>query len=762
MNSTILNVNNSLQERLTTIKDIINSFQNNSTVINKYVNATVNTIKGITIKINTNITLQNATVSTIEAIDSTNFTLLNSTVKNNYVKLLSSLNFTNSIVNSSRVSIISYDSVINSTVHYISTNVTLFQNYVKDYINNTVTNIKLEENFMNTTLNYVNTNVTLTQAYLKSTINTSINNITVFDTFLNSTVNRLNNNVTLDEIFVNDTVKKVENNVTLLNNYVKTTINSTINNIKLSNTIINSTIHDVSNNITVFNDYVHATINTTINNIKLQTNIINSTVAIIKTNITILQNYIEDYINTSINSINITMALVKDTIGNINFTALQTLYITDSVAQQIQLNDRILNSLNNVITTDGTGSYTQPSQTTASFQQQILDPYLVTTSITEANLTTNNSLIWFGNPISSNYSDVVVTDNPEVIILSGTQMNTINVSIYSDTTGLKLISYHVYTSNSSEFILPLDKSVLNSGEIYRFNISGGKNYTIQSEIDWSGSIPFIWNYNSATQTYSYKSVIPSANSSYGTAIITKGVYLNTTFQTANYQIGFPINMTVNINSVKVYDYRTGNYLVAGVNYYTLSTGVEFNRNNYTGNTYLITFNTASNITTNSDLSIPLGSATKGSYNGNIYITQSGSYTNIKISTITANLYLSLNGIPEVAYVVINGQAINSSMVTISGSQIIVSGVTIHSKQTITIQVYYTLKPTVNGYQFLFKYIYGVFSVWTMLGFLLLIILVPIYERFKRSKGNKFSALGIWMGFALIWWIIFFAYLGGIL
>ena len=241
-----------------------------------------------------------------------------------------------------------------------------------------------------------------------------------------------------------------------------------------------------------------------------------------------------------------------------------------------------------------------------------------------------------------------------------------------------------------------------------------------------------------------------------------GTFLNTTFQTANYQIGFPLNLTVNLNSVKVYDERTGNYLVNGVNYYTISTGVEFNRNNYTGNEYLITFNTATNSTTNSILSIALGSVTTGSYNGNSYKTQSGSYTNNGLNTLTANLYLTLLYNPSVAYVEINGVAVNSSMVTISGNQVIVTGVTIHSKETINLQVYYTIKPNVNGYQFLFEYIYSIFSVWTMLGFALLVILAPIAERYSRSKHKKFGALGIWMGMALIWWIIFFAYLGGIL
>jgi hypothetical protein len=414
-----------------------------------------------------------------------------------------------------------------------------------------------------------------------------------------------------------------------------------------------------------------------------------------------------------------------------------------------------------VVTTDGTGIYTEPSQTTASFQKQILDPYLVTSSITEGNLTTNNSLIWFGNPISSQYSSIVVTDNPEITILASDSMRSINVSVYSDTLGLKLLTYHIYYINGSEFILPLDKTYLDSGDIYRLNISGGKNYTLNSEIDWSASIPFIWNYNSATQIYSYKAIIPTANSSYGTAVIS-GTFLNTTFQTANYQIGFPLNLTVNLNSVKVYDERTGNYLVNGVNYYTISTGVEFNRNNYTGNEYLITFNTATNSTTNSILSIALGSVTTGSYNGNSYKTQSGSYTNNGLNTLTANLYLTLLYNPSVAYVEINGVAVNSSMVTISGNQVIVTGITIHSKETINLQVYYTIKPNINGYQFLFKYIYSIFSVWTMLGFALLVILAPIAERYSRSKHKKFGALGIWMGMALIWWIIFFAYLGGIL
>jgi hypothetical protein len=265
--------------------------------------------------------------------------------------------------------------------------------------------------------------------------------------------------------------------------------------------------------------------------------------------------------------------------------------------------------------------------------------------------------------------------------------------------------------------------------------------------------------------------IPADSGYYGNINIAtlSGAFMNTTAQQENILQGFPKNVIADLKTVKVEDVNKQVYLTEGSNYIAEQSGIAFTLNNYTEHNYYITFNTVSNVTTNVNIkSIVLSNPISATYGGNSYTEQTGTYTSTYNHNITGNIYLTLpSGVSATnVVVVINGQVITSNDYTVIGNTVIINGYTINAGKTLTINVYYNNAAAVSGYTFLFKPVFLIFSVWVMFGFILLISLIPIlydYERLKHRKSDHaMRLLSVWMVLLMIWWIIEFAHLGGII
>lgn len=803
INDTILNVNDSLQARFTTTNSIINDFQNNITVLDTYTNDTVNTIKGIITNVNTNLSTANSVIDEIKTIDSTNFTALNSTVKSNYLKLISSENF------------------INSTILAANNNITLFYKYQNDLINSTTDNIEATQIFTNDTVNYIksleaklNQNITLANAtinevkfiasqnftalnstvksnYLKlissenfvnSTILAENNNITLFYKYQNDLINTTTSNIEITQTFTNDTVNyiksletKLNQNLTLANATIGevkfiaqqnfTALNSTVVNnfaeILDNQKFVNSTLIAENNNVTLFWKYESDLINKTESNVKVVQSVVNSTSKEIETNLTFDYLTLDSMIGNNSLYVNQSILFSKNTVATDNLIYKTTLAMEDYVDSR------------------GTGVVQTSDGTTVPAYSNILDPFEVNQVTTESNLSTNKTTIWFGNPINSSFTDVVVSDSPNFeFFFNGVYNNTIVVTYYNTTLGLQKVSSTSYTESATYTTIPINKQYISDGYSVEItlNYTGTKatNVSIQSEIQWTGQIGFVWDYSNSTKLYSTDITVPGDAGYFGTVNLATlhGVFMNTTYQIQTVSVGFPSGITASISSIVVKDLTNGFTLTQGSNYAAYTNGVSFTQNNWYPVKYYISFTQQIVSVNNQNINVPMTSIGNSVLDGATYLVSTGTYVNQQNQQISGNLYMSLPNAPLSSnlIVVINNQTVNSADVTVSGTQVIVSGYTVGPNEQITVTVYYTSASPLSGFNFLFKSLIPgtILNFWVIILLVSMIVLVfPLhalkYIRGRTKRNYKMTVIfGMYSLFALAWVLLLLFYLAGLL
>jgi hypothetical protein len=710
INDTILNENNSLQARFDTTNSIINDFKNNITVLDTYTNDTVNTIDKIITNVNTNLSTANSVIGEIKTIDSTNFTALNSTVKNNYLKLISSQNF------------------INSTILAANNNITLFYKYQNDLINTTTDNIEVAQTFTNDTVNYIrsleakiNQNLSLADSTINEVKFIASQNFTA----LNSTIGINFFKVLSNQNFFNTTLIAENNNVTLFWKYENSLVNKTSSSVQLTESIINSTAHEVNTNLTF--DYLTLSDLIGVNNFNLNEDIIFSKNSVLTDNL---------------------------------------IYKTDLAIQDY-------------VDSHGTGIITTSDGTSVPAYTNILDPFEVNQITTESGITTNKTTIWYGNPINTSYTNVVVSDSPSLEFqFNGVYNGSLVVNYYNDTLGLKLVSSQTEAVYGTYAFVPLNKKYLVDGYmvgvVLNYSASKATNVTIQSEIQWSGEIPFVWNFDNSSDVYSSVVVVPGDAGYYGTINLgtLHGAFMNTTYQVQTVTVGFPSNVVASTSSIKVVDLTNGYTLGIGSNFQGSTNGVAFTQNNWNATKYQISFSPQVLTVNNQVINIQMRTGSSTVINGATYYTASGTYVNELDKNVSANLYLALPSTPSSnqLIVVVNGKTVSSSDVAVSGTQVIVSGFTLTPNEQISVTVYYQQISPLSSFNFLFKTLVPgtIISFWLVILIISMIVLIfPLHAlKYIRSRSKKnykmVVILGVYSLFFLGWVLLLLFYLANLL
>ena len=672
--------------------------------------------------------------------------------------------YTNSSIQKSIQSLSVIIALNDSAIKNLTLGVDLNLTATNSSIQNVLQKILISNNFINDTIFNVNNSLQARFNTVNDIIHTFQSNITILDTYINDTINTINKiitNVNTNLTTANSIIGEIKiidtTNFTALNSTIKSNFATMISNQNFEKDVLAT----ANNNITLFYNYQKDLINSTSNNILVKEAILNSTANIINTNLTFDYKTLSSLIGT--NNLNVSQ--------NIIFS--KNLINTNNLIYKTQL------ALNDYVMSGGTGVITLGSGTTVPAYQNILDPYETNTFITYSNLTTNQTTIWFGNPINSTYTNVIVTDNPTIAIyFNSSYTGQLNLTYYNTTYGLtKVKEFYYNLTSASYFPLSLNKQYLERNYIIeiQLNKTSFKNGgLLQSEIQWGGQIADVWTLNNGTHTYSLTMNLPGDAGYYGTVDIKTlhGAFMNTTSQIETITQGFPNGVTPAPSDVKIKDSYTGTYMTLGSEYQVSSNGIYFQRLNYTADTYYISFVVTSNITTGQDITIPLGSQSQQSLNGQLYDYRQGTYTNSNNQKMIANLILNLpnSEIPtNVFVIVVDGSSqivISNTSIGVIGSTIQVSGVSIPAGSTITVEVYYNVK-TISSTNFLFKPIPSLLNInmWDIIGLFILIMgaLVAQYAyRNRKQYSKKYRIVSIYAVILFIWFIFELAYIGGII
>ena len=251
-----------------------------------------------------------------------------------------------------------------------------------------------------------------------------------------------------------------------------------------------------------------------------------------------------------------------------------------------------------------------------------------------------------------------------------------------------------------------------------------------------------------------------------------GAFMNTTSQIEMITQGFPNGISPSPSNVQIKDGYTGLYMTLGSEYEVESSGITFQRLNYTANTYYITFFLTSNITVGQAINIPLGSQVVQSFNGQSFDYRTGVYQNQQNQKIVGNLILTFptNQVPTDITVLIetptSTYVVSNSSISVIGSTVQVSSISINAGETITVEIYYHVQ-TVNYASFLFSPISLIagLNVWDVIGFFLFGMGAVVAQYSYRNRKNfavKYRWVSIYMVVFLIWFIIAIANAGGII
>jgi hypothetical protein len=514
-------------------------------------------------------------------------------------------------------------------------------------------------------------------------------------------------------------------------------------------------------------------------------------------NVTLFWRYEGDLINKTSSSIQVTESIINSTMNEVN-TNLTFDYLTLANmigTNNLNLNEDIIYSKNVVLTNNliyktdlaiqdyvasgGTGVITTGDGTSVPAYTNILDPFEVNQVTSESNLTTNKTTIWFGNPINSTFSGIVVSDSPGLqFAFNGLYNNSVLVTYYNTTVGLKSVVTETYPEYGTSVFIPFNKQYISDGysiEI-QFNYTGTKatNVSVQSEIQWTGEIPFVWNYSNLTKLYSVNVEVPGDAGYFGTVntATLHGAFMNTTYQVQTVTIGFPTGVTADTSSIVVKDLTNGVTLLPGVNYAAETSGISFTQNNWYAVQYSITFSVQIVSINNQNINVQMTSGSTTIINGVTYLTATGTYVNSQNQIVSGNLYLTLSTTPQQSQliVVINGKTVPSADVTVSGTQVIVSGYSIGSLQQLQITVYYVAVSPLSGFNFLFKVLIPgtVINFWVLILLISMAVLIfPLhalrYVRGKSKRNYKMTViLGVYALFVLAWIMLLLFYLADLL
>lgn len=830
INSTLHNFNLNFTTQIAIVKSIItdqninisdkfnitNSLINNQTISIEarisFMNDTINYIKSLTISVNSNITVVDGVVNTIESIDKSNFTLINSTLKNNYISILNNISLVKSIADNINLNLTAKVSAIDSIVSNLNTNLTTKINAVKDLINATSTNISLEDSIINSTLNSVNLNVTTKFNIVYSEIRDFNANASTDFNLLNASLKSLN----FTDVQKFDLIESLIGSLNINETTYFTSLNSSIHNLNLSEkqyfNLINATVNNFNLSITTKVDLIDSLLKTVnVNetsdfniidsvlqsanfNASLRYNVIKSSIGNLSFNetqyFTLLNDTIHKFnltltqkisiLNSTINEINanvsLDFAILKSIIGTANLNINQSLIFNKNTVNELTIEYESLLAIHDYLLSNGTG-YINTGDGTVYAYSNILDPQEIVSATDYSNLTTNKTVIWLGNPINNTFTNIVVLDNPDIqIYWNGIYNGTFSVLYYNLTLGETLVQRVNYTTDSSYFLISLNPTYLQDGYSVKllFNYTGkgttATKATFDSEISWEAQIVDVWSLTGGT--YSLNMVVPGDKGYYGNANLATmgGAFMNTTREIATITQGFPSGLSVNLSSISVFDVNDNYYLTNGVNYGVSSTGVSFTRDNYTSDTYHITFTLQTSQVSYKLIQIALGSQTTTSLNGISYYMRSGSYENNLSYTLNANLYLTFpEGVQFSGVVVsINGQVITASDISVAGNVVQVSGISIKSLETIVVDVYYHTQPL--SAQSEFSWLFISLFAGTPISYWLIILLGSMVvfsigldtSRGKSKRGRRGILLGGYATFLLFWIILFLLNIQGLI
>ena len=644
--------------------------------------------------------------------------------------------------------------------------------------NNTI-NLQLTTllNFVNTTLNSANINLTQKVAFTNTLLNDTKLSLSNKLNFVNDTLNSLNTNLTQKMIFTNSLVNSTEFSIENKMSFVNSTLNTLNTNVTLkmiyTNSLVNSTKLSISDKIAFVNDTLN-TVNFNITNkVNYINSLINSTTLNLSTKVGI--------VNATINSFNLSLsqkiAVMQSLIGTANLNINQSLIFEKNTILQNKMMYTLNLALNDYVLSGGSGIITQSDGTTISAYSNILDPYQYDNTISYANLTTTNNTIWFGNPVNTTtgaYTDVQVTATPYIMLnFASSYSGYINVSYYNASLGLNLASYSNKTLPATpQYEIQLNKQYLQNGYIVeiKLNKTNMPKTVINSEVVWNAQIVFLWKLDGATGNYYYNAVVPALNSTFGNINVKTltGSFLNTTSVNQAISVGFPQNVTVNLNSIVVKDMTNQIKLKAGSNYFVNPAGLAFTYNNINSATFNIQWNVGTNITINQDQQLILTGISSTPDNGKTLWSGTAVFTNNGTGG-SFNFYITLPDVTTIGNVtvIVGNSEISSSHIVISGNQIIINGVSIGQGKTVTIQVYYTSGQQTNTVSLLFvplipgaswfTSLFVLFLGWTV-GLLIVIKNYEIRRRWRRNakdKSNFYGKIGIMMLILLVWILVYF-------
>ncbi|MHB8552454.1 MAG: beta strand repeat-containing protein [Thermoplasmataceae archaeon] len=802
VNTTLNNVNISVSTKFKYVDSLVNNTEITITTKLGIINSTLNNVNiNITNKIKfTNSLLNNTNLSIQNKL-----TTINSVLTNVNVNITNKIKFTNSLLNSTTLSISNKIGIVNTTLNSVNLNITTKIKYVNSLVNSTTLNIDTKIGILNSTLNNVNINITnkikFTNSLLNNTNLSIQNKLTVIDSVLTNVNTNITTKIAYTNSLLNNTKLTISNKLSIMNSTLNslnvnltTKINlveTSISNLNINDTtrfdILNSSLHS----LTINDSQYFSLLNTSIVNmnfsVKSYFNLVNDSIHGL--NLTLLQKV--NILKSMLNNTNITMVqkfdMISSLIGTANININQSLIFSRDLIVQMELAYKLNIALNDYVMSGGSGIIYTSDGTFVSAYTNVLDPYEVIYATTYSNLTTNKSVIWFGNPTPYNVlSSIVIQGTPQIDLI-GT-LGKVNVSYYNLATGKILVSYTIYNMSSNQYSIPLSKTYLADGYAVKLNFSSTKNLSLASHVTWSGNSDFTWALNNITKTYSYTAKLPANKGYYGNVnTSTLGTTMNTTNQTENVLVGFPATIPVNTASVQVKDAQTGLYLTEGVNYLVSSNGVVFALNNYSARQYYITFKAQTNVSSDITQHLILGSPqsiTAGASPLGVpseYAT--APFTNQQSVNNIYNFYLTAptsNSILK-AEVVINGVVVPANQVSIMGNLVFVSGIPIDSQQSVTIGVYY-YAPTSSVTSLLFVNLIpsAPFAItpWLLVGFAILgFALIIVYNndtnmskidgRGRRAVSakdvNRYRGMmGIMFVFGLVWFIVMMLHLQGMI
>lgn len=802
VNTTLNNVNISVSTKFKYVDSLVNNTEITITTKLGIINSTLNNVNiNITNKIKfTNSLLNNTNLSIQNKL-----TTINSVLTNVNVNITNKIKFTNSLLNSTTLSISNKIGIVNTTLNSVNLNITTKIKYVNSLVNSTTLNIDTKIGILNSTLNNVNINITnkikFTNSLLNNTNLSIQNKLTVIDSVLTNVNTNITTKIAYTNSLLNNTKLTISNKLSIMNSTLNslnvnltTKINlveTSISNLNINDTtrfdILNSSLHS----LTINDSQYFSLLNTSIVNmnfsVKSYFNLVNDSIHGL--NLTLLQKV--NILKSMLNNTNITMVqkfdMISSLIGTANININQSLIFSRDLIVQMELAYKLNIALNDYVMSGGSGIIYTSDGTFVSAYTNVLDPYEVIYATTYSNLTTNESVIWFGNPTPYNVlSSIVIQGTPQIDLI-GT-LGKVNVSYYNLATGKTLVSYTIYNMSSNQYSISLSKTYLADGYAVKLNFSNTKNLSLTSHVTWSGNSDFTWALNNITKTYSYTAKLPANKGYYGNVnTSTLGTTMNTTNQTENVLVGFPVTVPVDTASVQVKDAQTGLYLTEGVNYVVSSNGVVFALNNYSARQYYITFkaqtNVSSDITQHLILGNPQSISAGASPLGVPSEYATAPFTNQQSVNNIYNFYLTAptsNSILK-AEVVINGVVVPANQVSIMGNLVFVSGIPIDSQQSVTIGVYY-YAPTSSVTSLLFVNLIpsAPFAItpWLLVGFAILgFALIIVYNndtnmskidgRGRRAVSakdvNRYRGMmGIMFVFGLVWFIVMMLHLQGMI